>query len=220
MNTPGNTKKTPSYLAWLGLALLCACVGSGCKLIDRLKNRDSGGGGGGTSDTGGTPKYDPLFGRNIPKQDVPIPGRDGYADGKDPLLKNGNAKRTDDAEPYRPGPGTTPAALAAKPRDDAGIPIIDDRTPGTATGRGPVPFKPSASAELDTNGDSVLQELRKLGATWQPPRRGRNNETIFTCDVPLGSNGEGPIRRYEGVGPTDAAAMKDALNQIRVELAK
>ena len=48
-------------------------------------------------------------------------------------------------------------------------------------------------------------------------RKFRSFETVFECDLPLGPNGDGPFRRYEGVGASDAAAARDVLRQIKSE---
>src|SRR5262245_50203101 len=190
-----------------GAALAAAVAGVGCK-----STRGDGG--------SGNVKSDPIFGRNIPKQDIPIPGKDGYADSRDPLLRNGQAARDGDRfekEPFRPTAGTTPAALASKNRDDqASVPSLDDRAVGTPTGRSPAPFRPAADDAGGTM-DQPLDDLRRLGVKWTAPRRGANGETVIECDLPLGPNGEGPFRRYEGVGPSDAAAARDALRQIKSE---
>ncbi|HEY2786060.1 MAG TPA: hypothetical protein VGJ05_13920 [Fimbriiglobus sp.] len=191
-----------------GAILAAAIFGSGCKT--------TGSSSGGTGST----HSDPIFGRNIPKQDIPIPGSDGYgADNRDPLLRNMQASRDGnryDKEPFRPNAGTTPAALAAKNGDgQASVPSIDDRPTGTPTSRNPVPFKPSADATGTI--EQAQDELRRIGVKWNAPRRGSNGESIFECDVPMGPNGEGPFRRYEGFGASDAAAAWDAVKQIKSE---
>jgi hypothetical protein len=170
----------------------------------------------------GNVKSDPIFGRNIPKQDIPIPGKEGYgADTRDPLLKNSQAGRDGDRydrEPFRPSAGTTPAALAARNRDDlASVPSLEDRPSGTPTSRNPTPFRPAGDADTGGTLDQVLDDLRRLGAKWSAPRRGTNGDYVIECDLPLGPNGEGPFRRYEGVGPSDAAAARDAVRQIKSE---
>lgn len=196
---------------WLvGLLLSSAVLGSGCKSTGKT----SGDGGSGNT------RADPIFGRNIPKQDLPIPGKDSYgAAPEDPLLKKGNASRDGDRfgkEPYRPNAATTPAALAAKNRDDqASVPFIDDRPSGTPASRSPAPFRPSANAGGTL--DQALEELRRLGVKWTAPRRLANGEYVLECDMPLGPNGEGPFRHYEGVGPSEADAVRDAVKQIRSE---
>jgi hypothetical protein len=189
-----------------GVAVVAAVAGAGCKST------------GGSSDS--STKSDPIFGRNIPKQDLPVPGKDGYgADVRDPLLRNTQASKDGDRfekEPYRPGSSTTPASLAAKGRDDqAGVPSIDDRPTGTPTSRSPVPFKPAADPGVPL--DQSLAELRRIGAKWSDARRASNGEMVFDCDVPLGPNGEGPFRHYEGAGATEAAAANDAVKQIKSE---
>jgi hypothetical protein len=193
-----------------GVVLAAAVAGAGCK-----STKGDGG--------SGNIKSDPIFGRNIPKQDIPIPGKDGYgADTRDPLLRNTQASRDGDRydkEPFRPSAGTTPAALAARNRDDlASVPSLDDRPAGTPTGRSPAPFRPAGDA--DGTLDQALDDLRRLGAKWSAPRRGANGDFVIECDVSLGPNGEGPFRRYEGIGPTDAAAARDALKQIKSEASR
>jgi hypothetical protein len=200
------TRPTTRHLQPLLIGAVLATAAAGCKSTG--------------SGDGGSAKADPIFGRHIPKQDLPIPGKDGYgSDTRDPLLRNTQASRDGDRyekEPFRTGAGTTPASLAAKGGSEASIPSIDDRPTGTPTSRNPVPFKPAAG-DSGATFDQSLDELRRLGVKWNSPRRGATGETVFECDLPLGPNGEGPFRRYEGVGATEAAAASDALRQIKSE---
>ena len=109
----------------LGLAALVAMLAVvGCKSRD---------GKGGMFSSGPSRNADPLVvgpGR-IPKQNLPVPGRDTAGKGRtDPLLGSPTGRTVDrrggytsDPErwkngPYLPGPDGTPASLAARTRDD------------------------------------------------------------------------------------------------------
>ena len=180
-----------------------------------------------------SPRNDPLLsGARIPPQNLPVPGRDGYAnrDKKDPLL--GTPTKTDDKqdrsvpvkgqeknlpdngsakaprEPYRPGPSSTTAALAGRlPYDDTTL-SIGDRRPASQLASQP------KSGNTEADFDRVTGLLKKMGATWEPVTT-ENGQSVFRVDVPIDPDQPGRIRRYEGVGPTPATAAEQALQQIR-----
>jgi hypothetical protein len=212
--------RTGSRFAALVLAVLLATVG--CK---------SKGGGGGMM--GGSPprSSDPLVvgpGR-IPKQNLPVPDR-GTAGGPkgrgDPLLgsptgrpSDRGAGYTDDPErwkkgPYTPGPGGTPAALAARTRDDGeGLKI---ETPGgvplTPTG-GTAPIAPP---DPSAGSDSLYAELAQYGVKrgdYSISREG--GQVVFRVKVPITAGGAS--RGYTGTGPTEAAAVKQILDQVKAD---
>ncbi len=216
--------------AWAGAfaAALAGCRSSG-------GYADRGGG-----ETGGTlTSRDPLLGgTRIPPQNLPVPGKDGYGsrERRDPLLGSptgrddgseragkadggGSASRGAGKEPFRPGPGTTNAALAgALVPDDTELSIGERRTPGKTTGqpRGPVPLRPKDAANPPPGPgfDEVTDQLKRYGATWDPPVR-EGGEYVFRCDVPTDPDRPGLVRRYEGAGPTAAAAAKQVLDQVK-----
>jgi len=217
-------------LAACGVA--CALAGSGCKAFHK----------GGPSDPPSR-VTDPLLGARIPPQNLPIPGKDGYAanERKDPLLKSGgggddkgarvskpkpadngvpSARIGSPKEPYLPGRETTTAALAAHVQpDDSALSIGDRRTDGRTTGtpKGPVPLRP-VNPETSTAGgktaEQFAKELRDLGAKLTPPVAERG-QFVVRGDVPINPDNPGLVRRYEGAGPSAAAAMKDLLEQVR-----
>ena len=216
-------------------AVAAVCVLAGCR------SRDGGGLNGGIGMGGGgglASRGDPLFGgAKIPPQNLPIPSRgENAARSRDPLLTPGRAtgdtrtatggKSKDRAslpptreDPYRPTRSQTAAALAGRivPWDDLGLSIGDRNSTITPAGGfdEPAPSRGADSAEL---AGQVATELRSFAATWDPPVRTATGYQ-FRCTVPIGSPGSdgrpGLIRQYEGIGPTPAAAARDALTQIR-----
>ena len=222
--------------AWgVGVVVVAVCVLAGCR------SRDGGGlnGGMGMGGSGSlTSRGDPLFGgAKIPPQNLPIPSRgENAARTRDPLLTPGRAtgdtrsaggeKSKDRAslppprdDPYRPSRKQTAAALAGRiiPRDDLGL-SIGDRTPATITPAGGFDTIPLSDSDNGALAGQVAAELRSLGAAWDSPVRTATGYQ-FRCTVPIGSPGRdgrpGLIRQYEGIGPTAAAAARDALTQIR-----
>ncbi|MDB5309503.1 MAG: hypothetical protein JWO38_3705 [Gemmataceae bacterium] len=197
--------------------LVVLLVAAGCRSKD--------GSGGGSSRAS-----DPLVvgpGR-IPKQNIPIPDRGGTAGGKtrdDPLLGSPTGRPgdrtgagyTDDPErwkggPYKPGLGGTPAALAGRPKDDGeGLKI--DALPGgvplTPVG-GVMPGGPDPAGISDP----LLGQLARYGV-----KRGDysvshdNGQVVIRVKVPISS--DGPVRSYAGVGPTEAEAVKQVVDQIK-----
>jgi hypothetical protein len=206
---------TPAVAA----AVCAAALLAGCRSSDGLLGRKSG-------PEGSLTSRDPLLGgTRIPPQNLPVPGKDGYGarEKKDPLLgapagrdgageragqgdAKGSASRgpTKD-EPFRPGPGTTNAALAGHLVPDDTLSIGDRRTPGKAAGR-PAPRDGGPEFEL------VADELRRCGATVEPAARAGDGFEV-RASVPL--DGPGLIRQYTGAGPTPAAAARQVLDQVK-----
>lgn len=213
------------YFAIGFVAVLLALVG--CKSKEGSVKGLGGGG-------GPTPSKDPLVvgpGR-IPKQNLPVPDR-GTAGAKgreDPLLgsptsrpggERTGAGYTDDPErwkkgPYIPGPGSTPASLAGRPKnDDDGLKI--EGTGGTpltpAGGRVPADLEPSTGG-AGTN--SLYTELARYGV-----KRGDYSHTIqdgqylFQVRVPI--SGSGATRQYNGVGASLTDAIQQVIDQLKVE---
>ena len=167
---------------------------------------------------------DPLLGGSrIPPQNLPVPGREGYGakERRDPLLgspagRDGNAKQAGQGgskesairrptkdEPFRPGPGTTNAALAGHLVPDDTLSIGDRRTPGRTA---------SQPKDAGPDADRAADELRRLGATVEGPSRSGDGYEV-RASVPLGD--EGRVRQYTGTGPTAATAVKQVLDQIK-----
>jgi len=220
------------WLTWgrraAAAAAACAVLGgAGCRLFD--KDRGSGGGRAPARPSGDRP--DPLLGTHIPATNLPVPGRDrdGYGKEKaDPLLGSPTGRSGErssqnlpraDREPYRPGPGDTVAGLAGgfEP-EDTGLsigPRPDRRPPGDPTGRGPVPLRPTDGGTAGgMTYTQVTDALKRFDARWSDPTRDGEGY-VFRADVPIEGGGEGPVRRYEGSGPTPAAAAKQVLDQLK-----
>jgi hypothetical protein len=199
------------------------------------KNKEGGIAGGGPSRG-----PDPLLagpGR-IPKQNLPVPDR-GLAGGKgkaDPLLgspvgdKSGSGSGyTDDPArwkggPYIPGAGGTPAALAGRGKDDGdglkietpGVPL---RPSGGALPPEPTPPEANVPAVPTGGGEAWLGELASVHGV----KRGdysltrTNGQFELRVNVPWPN---GSTRGYTGTGPTEAAAVKQVLDQITADRRK
>jgi hypothetical protein len=205
-------------LAWAcGLALLAASVG--CK----GKDRNSGG------PSGNFTGNDPLLagpGR-IPRQNVPVPGRDGTAGGGkrgDPLLGSptSGTRANSDADrwkngPYLPGPGDSPAALAGNRLNDGEglaieLPGGEKLTP--AGGAAPVrPERRTPEPAAPIGSDAAFGELAKYGV-----KRGdyavSREDGVFVVRVKV-SAADGPARGLTGQGGTEAAAVKQIIDQLK-----
>ena len=186
-------------------------------LVAGCKSKDGGPTAGGTR-----PNSDPLVvgpGR-IPKQNIPIPGRDtGTAGIKgDPLLGAPTSRpgaRTGYADdpnrwkqgPYVPGPGGTPAALASRPADDGEGLRIDTVVPA---GGAPAPREPAAAPA------AAYPELAALGVKRDDVAVSRDGgQVTVTARLQLDKDGRG--RGYTGSGPTEAAAVRQVVDQIKAD---
>lgn len=205
---------------WGGVLVVTILLGGpGCK------NKDGSGG-------GLAKGHDPLIGgARIPKQNIPVPDR-GTAGGKgrgDPLLGSPTSGSrsgaglgyTDDPDrwkkgPYVPGPGGSPAALAGRVRDDGdglkiespgGVPLTPSG--GVLTGVTPDP-------DVLTPADPVLGELARYGVKRGDYSVARDGGLVVVrVKVPIGDTG--PVRSYTGQGDTEAAAVKQVVDQIKSE---
>jgi hypothetical protein len=201
----------------LRLAVLAAVLAlTGCKSRD---------GGGGMFSSGPSRTADPLVvgpGR-IPKQNLPVPGRDlAGGNRSDPLLGSPTGRTADrrggytsDPErwkngPYLPGPTGTPASLAARTRgDEEGLKI---EAPGG------IPLKPAGGAVPATpvSGESglIFDELAKFGVN-----RGdysisqQDGQVVARVKVPI----SGASRGYVGTGRTETAALRQVLEQVKLD---
>jgi hypothetical protein len=224
MGTRGQyLRPTPPRRRWMAAAaaVCAAAVLAGCKSSGGgLFNR---GGPNGTLMSRGDPL---LGGARIPPQNLPLPGRDGYGarERKDPLLGSPAGRDADERagrddakgsasrgwtkdHPFRPGPGTTNAALAGHLVPDDTLSIGDRRAPGRTASQ-PADDGPEYTRAAD--------ELRRLGATVDPPERTGNGYEV-RATVPL--DGPGLIRQYTGAGLTPAAAVRQLLDQVRSDRA-
>jgi len=158
----------------------------------------AGGGCRSTQKSSGGEKRDPLFGRYIPKQDLPIPDR------RDPLLTApaSNPKRASKSEPFRNTMETTTAGLAGNVRvEDSGLSLGDRRAPGQPLKR-----------EAGESWDHIAAELHRLKARYHAPVRDDSGEYVMTATV---QSATGAMKRYEATGVSAAAAAKQLLESIR-----
>jgi hypothetical protein len=207
----------PRTAARLGLGVLAAALG----LSVGCKSREG-------AASGGSGRSDPLVagpGR-IPRQNIPLPergtGTAGNSKGRgDPLLGSPVARPgdrsgyTNDPErwkggPYVPGPGGTPAALAARTADDGfGLKI---ETPG-GTPLTPAGGTAPLATDLPADVAPLAAELKGFGVNHGDSTVSREGDQfLFQARVPIGN---GAVRGYSGAGPTEAAAMRQVLEQVR-----
>lgn len=208
--------------AGLAAAACAALAGAGCRVFDRGGGTGMAAGGGGGLPRGN--RSDPLLGTHIPATDLPVPGRgEGYGKGpKDPLLGlptgRGDRASRGDRDPFRLGPQDTTAGLAGRlGTEGTGLSIGDrpDRGPVANIPGGPVPLRP---ADGGTAGGlsytQIADALKGFGARWSDPTR-EGGEYVFRADVPIEGGADGAVRRYEGAGPSPAAAAKQVLDQVK-----
>jgi|GEM_PF-1019185 len=188
---------------------------------------------------------DPLLGKHrIAPQNLPTgAAKDGTFYGSvddlpaDPLFRNtgiptappapkaaslDKPEQIGRAEPFRPGPGVTNAALAGNEL------VIDDRN-GSVMPTGSIPFKPlennakaiptsttgPAPRSLGLSVDMLTEELRKIGGKPYAPVRLNNGQYEFRCSVPI--NDQGATRSYTGSGSTPLNAVRNVYEQIRTD---
>jgi hypothetical protein len=190
----------------LGTAFLALALGAGLAGCRSTRNSDGD-------------ARDPLYGRYIPKQDLPIPGRDSAGKGRDPLLASptsSGSKRVNPDEPFRNSQATTPAGLAANVRvEDTGMSMGDRRTEAQPVIRG-VPLRPSQETVMGSETlNQYAEELRRLRARYDSPIREANGDYTMTATVPNGK--DGALKRYEAGGPNAAAAAKQLVEQIKAD---
>ncbi|MCE9564093.1 MAG: hypothetical protein K8U57_18775 [Planctomycetes bacterium] len=204
-----------------------ACIAGlmGALALAGCKSRDGGGNVGGGSQGA---MRDPLVygaGSRIPPQNVPLPDRGGIgAKGRpDPLTtptgKSGDRTGvgySDDPERFKstfnPGPGTTPASLAAKKNDGEELKIDtpDNRVPLRQVGG----VLPGGDIEPVAPGvDPLFTELAKYGVTRADRTLTQENgQYTFHASVPI--SGNGAKRGYTGVGKSATEAVKMVLDQV------
>lgn len=192
-----------------GFLLLFALAG--CKSKD-----------GGTSNTRDPLVYGPS---RIPPQNVPVPDRTGIgAKGtkSDPLLDRPVSQGSSDkagysADParftgtYIPGVGSTPAALAAKSKDDElKIDTPDNRVPLKPAGG----VQPAGGIEVPGGVEPLYAELGKYGVTPESRSLTQDGEGkfVFQASVPIGNAAK---RQYNGVGATANEAVKQVLDSVK-----
>lgn len=199
------------WCVW-AVILVVSLVGLGCKSKDASSN--------------GTRSNDPLVvgpGR-IPKQSLPIPER-GTAGNKgrdDPLLsapvgrpgETSGSGYSDDPDRQKvglflPGRSTTPAALAARVKDDGDSLRLE--IPGGVT------LTPAGGSGLAGAGSAgVPAELvpyRIKASDYTVVRE--NGQYVVEVKVPIEE--AGARRGYKGAGPTEAAAVQQIVDQLQAE---
>ncbi|MBX9628157.1 MAG: hypothetical protein K2X82_30445 [Gemmataceae bacterium] len=165
----------------------------------------------------------------IPKQNLPIPGRDTGTAGikSDPLLGSPTARpgsRTGYADDparrkgglYVPDQGGTPAALTALPNDGDGLRVDPPTGGGEATVR---PAGGTAPRDADPDADRLYADLATFGAKRADASVSRDGgQVVVTVPVPIGGlGGDGRVRGYTGTGPTEAAAVRQLLDQVKAD---
>ena len=182
----------------------------------------------GSAATGGGSRPDPLVagpGR-IPRQNIPLPEKGGTAGNKrgDPLLgspvarPNDRSGYTNDPErwkggPYVPGPGGTPAALANRTRDD-GFGLRMEGPGGTPLT--PASGSAAAATDVPTGSAALYAELQRFKVERGDYTVSRDGgRYLFQARVPLPAGG---VRGYTGAGPSEADALRHALEQMRGDL--
>lgn len=194
MTTNRPPRRWPLRLLLLATAAACA-ASIGCK--------------GEANDRIGMLRSDPLRGDRIPRQDLPVPGRDGYGSSvSDPLMRADGKRK----EPFRPNLETTPSVLASSGLSRDGgtsdLRIPDDRrTGGSVAGR---------SSAMSASGEQLAEDLTKMGAKLYPPEKRSNGEYEFRCAIPNATSGA--LTTYVGRGTTRDAAIRDAHDQVRTDL--
>lgn len=208
---------------WRLVVLLLSLLGSqGCKSREGSLGRGA----------------DPLvYGPDrIPRQNVPLPERGSVGQGRsDPLIGAPTGRKpsrdnsngyTDDPARFRgihiPSPATTPAGLAGRV-DDEGLKISDsppERVPLRPAG-GNNPSTPPSTAPPQPDSlpvgpaiDTLEQELDRIGV----PRDGRSlyregTQYVFRATLPW----DGARRQYTGAGDSPAAAIRQVIEQIRLD---
>jgi hypothetical protein len=219
---------------WLGMLLLLLLAPlAGCKSREGSLGRGS----------------DPLvYGPDrIPRQNVPLPDRGAVGQGQtDPLIAAPTGRTgardssgggyNDDPARFRgvhiPSPATTPAGLAGR-WDDEGLKISDgppERVPlrpaADSAPAGPSPPAPAPASNPPPQPDSIpttgpplqelYQELERLGVprdSFAIQREG--SQYLFRATLPW----DGARRQYTGLGSTPAEAVRQVLEQIRLDRA-
>lgn len=210
---------------WVSAALLATCLAAvGCKSTDDGKGR--------------TPSRntDPLVvgpGR-IPKQNLPVPDR-GTAGGgvrADPLLGEPTSRPgqrtgyTDDPErwkggPYTPDKHATPAALTNRLRDDGDELKIDSPggvklTPvgGSFPSDAPRPAPPAPMTV--TASEPLYADLGRYGVKRGDYTAAREHGG-YVVRVKVPNAKTGAATGYTGTGPTEAAAVKQVIDQVKAD---
>jgi hypothetical protein len=179
------------------LLCLSLLLPAGCRSFQR-----------GTSGDGD--RRDPLYGKYIPKTDLPVPGR------KDPLYTApvSDSKKPSQDQPFRNSKATSVAGLAGNIKvEDTGMSLGDRRPNAEPVPRG-VPLTRSGGPLPAGDGyDRLAEELQRRRVRYDDPQRDAQGGYSMTGRVAHGADGQ--LRQYVGIGATPAAAAKDLLLQLQ-----
>jgi len=196
----------------------CACVLALFALVGCKSTKETQGNG----VSRGKEKSDPLvYGpTKIPKQDLPVPDRATGPKGKpDPLTTptgGGKAGYSDSPERFKgtfiPGTGSTPAALAGRPKDDEGLRIDSPGVPLTPAGG----TLPGGVLEAPEGVAPLYTQLDKYGVTSDDRSLLREDgKYVFRASVPI--SGNGARREYVGMAVTAPEAVKQVIDQVAAD---
>jgi hypothetical protein len=188
------------------------CTNVGCKWF---------GGSGSSSREPNFSKGDPLLGMRLPPQNVLGPDKSDVAkDRRDPILTSPASRERD--KPTRPNENDLPprAGMDLKsevPPVPAALANPRKTSDELKIERKPKPIDLTTAIPGSNMGDGYEQisgTLKRLGAKWEKPSHS-NDGYVMSVDVPQSRMKDSPVRRYMGVGPTPAAALRAAHEQIK-----
>lgn len=160
---------------------------------------------------------DPLLGERIPRQNLPVPGRDSYGQiNSDPLLNPPSKVASVNRDPFRLGKNTTAAALSMRGTDESDVLAIKDLPPDNNLPT----ITPTSATSPSTNSEinDYIGKLRAVGGKPFAPTKLSNDTYEFRCAVPISTSGA--MRQYTGVGDSPLAAVQDVYVQVREDLSR
>lgn len=240
---PPGPRRLPRAAAWVAACAILLAGGAGCRNARGGWLRGGGGGSGdgiarhdpllggarippqnlpipGKDAYGSRGTRDPLLVSPTGRDDHDRKATQQNPDNPPNTKAGGSAARSRDSrEPWRPGLEATNGALAAGLRPDDSVLSIGDRRPVGATASRPVPLRPRAepapaAVSAPAGIESYTAVLQHLGAKWDGPVR-EGDVFVMRADVPVSADSPGLLRRYEGAGPTPAAAANQLVEQVR-----